>query len=505
MARRLGRAVVTCLITASLVGATGASASAERWWSGDRSGDVGQIAFSPEPPPCGTVTESVTPQDAATDIVGLSVRHERGTVDVRAHFRDLTAWGDRHVSFDLATDRGSDQISMMKWSRRGPVETSLLEAAPPPESFDECGGYATVQLHVPCDVVVTRSPAQDYVSVVLPRSGRRPRLGAGRRPHVPDGEGTPPDGTCGRTRTRWRRTPVPSDHACTATEDSPGQGGHPVAQQRGAGVAGLLRVELGRRQRTVLDGGDEPVAAVLGPGHQRRPGAVVGLQRPVAHAVGVHEVEPLALDAGEQRGARRATSTVFQPMCGTTGACSRSTTPGHSSQPSVSTPCSTPRSNRICMPTQMPSTGRPPASRRPMTSWPRTRRSPAMHAAKAPTPGTTRPSASCAGCRSAVRVTVGAGALEGAHGRAEVARPVVEDDDAYCHRASPLVRGHAGLARVDRDRVAERPGERLELRLDEVVRVAARTAPARAGRSGRGRRASRRRAGSASRGTACRR
>ena len=62
MARRLGRVVVTCLITASLVGATGASASAERWWSGDRSGDVGQIAFSPEPPPCGTVTESVTPR-----------------------------------------------------------------------------------------------------------------------------------------------------------------------------------------------------------------------------------------------------------------------------------------------------------------------------------------------------------------------------------------------------------------------------------------------------------
>ncbi|MBD3927087.1 hypothetical protein IEZ26_20870 [Nocardioides cavernae] len=50
------------------------------------------------------------------------------------------------------------------------VETSLLQAAPPPESFDECGGYATLQLHVPCDVVVTRSPTQDYVSVVLPRS-----------------------------------------------------------------------------------------------------------------------------------------------------------------------------------------------------------------------------------------------------------------------------------------------------------------------------------------------
>ena len=57
------------------------------------------------------------------------------------------------------------------------------------------------------------------------------------------------------------------------------------------------------------------------------------------------------------------------------------------------------------MPTQMPSTGRPPASRRPMTLGPRTALSPAMQAAKAPTPGTTRPSASRAACGSALTVT----------------------------------------------------------------------------------------------------
>src|SRR6478735_8975352 len=145
-------------------------------------------------------------------------------------------------------------------------------------------------------------------------------------------------------------------------------------------------------------------------------------------------------------------------MWGTTGACSRSTTPGLSSQPSVSTPCSTPRENRICMPTQMPSTGRPPASRRPMTSWPRTARSPCMQAAKAPTPGTTRPSASCAVARSAVRVT-------DAPARSRTVTSFIGSEGA-------LGGGHAGLAGVDRDRVAERPGERLELRLDQVVRVA---------------------------------
>ena len=58
------------------------------------------------------------------------------------------------------------------------------------------------------------------------------------------------------------------------------------------------------------------------------------------------------------------------------------------------------------MPTQMPSTGRPPASRRPMISWPWAARSPWTQAWNAPTPGTTSPSQSIAACRSAVSRTV---------------------------------------------------------------------------------------------------
>ena len=45
------------------------------------------------------------------------------------------------------------------------------------------------------------------------------------------------------------------------------------------------------------------------------------------------------------------------------------------------------------MPTQMPITGRPPASRRPTIQSPRASRSPFMQAANAPTPGTSSPSA----------------------------------------------------------------------------------------------------------------
>ena len=56
--------------------------------------------------------------------------------------------------------------------------------------------------------------------------------------------------------------------------------------------------------------------------------------RPPRDGVGVHEVEALVLDAGEERAAGAGASTVFQPMCGRTGASSRSTTsPGHSPQP----------------------------------------------------------------------------------------------------------------------------------------------------------------------------
>ncbi len=57
------------------------------------------------------------------------------------------------------------------------------------------------------------------------------------------------------------------------------------------------------------------------------------------------------------------------------------------------------------MPTQMPRTGRPASTRPAITFSPPMPRSPAMQAANAPTPGTTRPSHSAAASRSAVTVT----------------------------------------------------------------------------------------------------
>ena len=79
--------------------------------------------------------------------------------------------------------------------------------------------------------------------------------------------------------------------------------------------------------------------------------------------------------------------------------------PGQAPQPSVQTPCSTPAANSTCMPTQMPSTGRPSSSRRAINLSPPTARSPAMHAANAPTPGTASPSQSSTASGSAVTST----------------------------------------------------------------------------------------------------
>ena len=185
-------------------------------------------------------------------------------------------------------------------------------------------------------------------------------------------------------------------------------------------------------------------------------GAVVGPQRPVAHAVGVHEVEPLVLDARRTASCPRAPRRCSSP-CGVRRApAAARRRPGHSSSPGVSTPCSTPCSKSTCMPTQMPSTGRPPASRRPMISWPSDRAQPvdagreradarARRARRRPSPA----------ARSAVSVTVRAGPLERAHGGADVARAVVEDDDvgasatqsdALGARARPVSRGSKATA-----------------------------------------------------------
>ena len=274
------------------------------------------------------------------------------------------------------------------------------------------------------------APAAEQSGERPERPGRRPaRDGQPHRPvvaadhpdeHVEgDQHGRPGSpaicarGASGQRARSWRsrRRPRAASRSAVALAARPALGAAPARRARAAALTAASALALGpalghapcsqvtatrpscaaarRRRRRTSRGGtgwphsgpfstaatnrSPPCSAQVTSG---RAGAAVGLQRP-------SRARRRSARSRTARPRRRrtastppATSTVFQPMCGTTGACSRSTTPGHSSQPSVSTPCSTPRSNSTCMPTQMPSTGRPPASRRPITSWPRDRAQP---------------------------------------------------------------------------------------------------------------------------------
>ena len=101
-----------------------------------------------------------------------------------------------------------------------------------------------------------------------------------------------------------------------------------------------------------------------------------------------------------------------------------------------------------------------------------------MQAANAPTPGTTRPSASSAASASAVTSTLARRRAPAPAAPTQVARAVVEtttadgvgsrSQHALGATARRCARGSGATA------VAQRPGHRLELGLDDVVRVAAR-------------------------------
>src|SRR5437867_686251 len=153
-------------------------------------------------------------------------------------------------------------------------------------------------------------------------------------------------------------------------------------------------------------------------------------------------------------GAARTIRRAFQPMCGTLragSAAKRTTRPGRMPRPATG-PNSSLSSNRSCMPRQMPRKGRPEriACRTGSTRPSRVRF--AMQAPKAPTPGRTTP------------------------GAAALPRIVHRSRHGYSDSLleEPLGREHADDARVALRGEIERARQRLEGRLDDVVRVPAR-------------------------------
>ena len=194
--------------------------------------------------------------------------------------------------------------------------------------------------------------------------------------------------------------------------------------RRRTGVAGRLRPGRPRWRAAPLAGA--------------APWAVASASRaPGARGVGVDEVEPgVGAEPGEQRRARRR-PTVFQPMCGTTGARAGSTRPA-TAEPlgdhAVLVAVLEQDLHADADAEHRPAAGRP-GPRSPGRR--RARRTPAMHAAKAPTPGTTRPSALGGRGQVGGHRHVGADPLQRAFGRAQVARAVVEHDHPAMHILTP--------------------------------------------------------------------
>ena len=165
------RTLTTVALASTLIALSAGSASADRWWGADRAGDVRQWSYSPEPPPCGTTLEQAAPQDASTDIIGLSARHEDDMVEMRAHLRNLTGWGERWITFEIQADRRPYTVTIPRNPAKYPEDVWLMDASDVPGTPNECGVTSTLNYGVPCeDLTATASYREDHVSVVIPRS-----------------------------------------------------------------------------------------------------------------------------------------------------------------------------------------------------------------------------------------------------------------------------------------------------------------------------------------------
>ena len=213
-----------------------------------------------------------------------------------------------------------------------------------------------------------------------------------------------------------------------------------------------------------------------------------GGQRQRARGVGVDEVEPLARRSRPAAASPSGACTVFQPMCGSTGADSRSTVPGHCPQPLVWMPCSTPSANSTCMPDadaqHRARPGQPAVDHLVAADRPQ----PGHAGGERADPGHHQPVGRQRGIGVRRHVGVRAGPHQRPLRRTEVARTVVQHHDPPRPQEAPQrcpagSRPGAGLTgrpwcwarrrpRVGGHRRAQRPGHRLELGLNDVVRVA---------------------------------
>src|SRR5579862_3942365 len=128
------------------------------------------------------------------------------------------------------------------------------------------------------------------------------------------------------------------------------------------------------------------------------------------------------------------------------------------------------------MPTQIPRIGRPSLTRSCTSVSARTSRTPVMQAANAPTPGSTTPSASYAEPMAAVTMTSAPTRSRARSAERRFPEPWSTTTTlgrlAAIGLQHALGRRHPDRPRVERDSLSKRTRDGLELRLDDVVRVA---------------------------------
>lgn len=165
------RTLTATTLAGALLVCAGGGAHAERWWGRDAAHDATEWTWSPDPEPCGTLTERDVPREAVTDLVGLGVRHEAETIELRAALREVTPWRGTAVSFVLDTPGrsvGTYRVDVQRARPNAPLEAilfSYLLGEP-----DECGVTVGGGAGLPCDVEVRGPGASRVVTVVLPRS-----------------------------------------------------------------------------------------------------------------------------------------------------------------------------------------------------------------------------------------------------------------------------------------------------------------------------------------------
>ncbi|WP_193605451.1 hypothetical protein [Nocardioides dongkuii] len=155
-------------------------AHADTWEGADASGDVHASTYQPEPPPCGTFTDEVRPEETSHDIVRLAVTHRRAAVRLVVDFRDLSRRGQHSTDLFLRTAATTWELDVSRDGRRGKTRTFLARAPDyeaAAEDANECGMYFVNSGGPECPGLEARVlPRRDRVVAVIPRSClRNPR------------------------------------------------------------------------------------------------------------------------------------------------------------------------------------------------------------------------------------------------------------------------------------------------------------------------------------------